>query len=303
SYRTSAPPIVPAEFIPPSTTIAKFWNIETTGGDGFDATLDLYFTEDDLPAGLIPPPPTLNAGSYHPVTGAVEHVYNAEVTLIQAGSPNLYRARVLHVTGFSLWALGSGSMLPVELSSLSAYWEMGRVLIQWRTESEHSNREFRLDRKTTGVDYFPIAVLPSRAANGNSSTPLSYQFTDAAASLSDGLMYRLSQIDQDGDARVLREFSAIDQTPQTIKGFALLHSYPNPFNGQFTIRYQLAKADIVRIGLYNIQGALVKEIYTGMTTNRLTSISVNADKLPTGLYVLKLASRGFSTQRKVLLVR
>ncbi|MDK9700095.1 MAG: fibronectin type III domain-containing protein, partial [bacterium] len=42
SYRTSAPPIVPAEFIPPSTTIAKFWNIETTGGDGFDATLDLY---------------------------------------------------------------------------------------------------------------------------------------------------------------------------------------------------------------------------------------------------------------------
>ena len=58
-----------------------------------------------------------------------------------------------------------------------------------------------------------------------------------------------------------------------IRGNALLPNFPNPFNPETWIPYQLAEAAHVRIGIYDIFGHLVRELDLGEQPSRGLSLS------------------------------
>jgi hypothetical protein len=89
--------------------------------------------------------------------------------------------------------------------------------------------------------------------------------------------------------------------------FALDHPYPNPFNAQATIRYQVPDAE-VEMGIYNVRGQLVRTLVQGYLAagTYLQSWDGRDDggaDLESGVYFCQLRSESTSIARKLVLLR
>ena len=58
-----------------------------------------------------------------------------------------------------------------------------------------------------------------------------------------------------------------------VKEFSLEQNYPNPFNPSTTIKYTIAKPDLVKIAVYNTLGQKVKELVNEVKGTGSYSIS------------------------------
>lgn len=85
-------------------------------------------------------------------------------------------------------------------------------------------------------------------------------------------------------------------TPQ---GTSLSKNFPNPFNPTTTINYELSEAGMVSLIIYDLKGALVKTLveeyqeaqYHNIIWNGLND---NGQTVPSGRYILKMSTIGFS---------
>jgi len=77
----------------------------------------------------------------------------------------------------------------------------------------------------------------------------------------------------------------------TNAGFDLA-GYPNPFNSEATITYNLPEAGTVKINVYNAIGGLVSELINETQESGKYSVKFSPEKLPEGLYTFKLEYTG-----------
>jgi hypothetical protein len=90
--------------------------------------------------------------------------------------------------------------------------------------------------------------------------------------------------------------------------FSLDQNYPNPFNPSTTIRYTLPDRVNVRLVIYTLLGAKVREIVNRVEAPGIHSVDwdgrneVGRD-IPSGLYFYKLIAGSYTATRKLLLVR
>jgi hypothetical protein len=117
----------------------------------------------------------------------------------------------------------SNAPLPVRLSSFSASRSNSNVNVNWTTASESNNSGFELQRRLSNQsDFQTITFVGSKAINGNSSSAISYSYTDL--NISAGVsFYRIKQINLDGTAKYT-EIRQVDGSK--IKAKTLV--YPNP---------------------------------------------------------------------------
>lgn len=92
--------------------------------------------------------------------------------------------------------------------------------------------------------------------------------------------------------------------------FALKSAYPNPFNPQTRIEYDLPVSSTVSLRLYNALGQLVATLRDGVEPAGVHQVIWTAQDQPTGVYFYRLEatavndrSARFSGMKKVLLVR
>lgn len=164
------------------------------------------------------------------------------------------------------------------------------VLVKWETATEENNRGFVVQRKTGNGAWQQAAFIPSRAIGGNSSSTLSYSFTDLNNSKV-LTQYRIQQIDFDGKTNIsgIRVVRGEGQEEKMI-------IYPNPStNGRVMIVFNENKLvrDVILVDMY---GKRVKQ-WRGLTDNNL-----EIDKLTSGMYLLKVISResGEQTSTKII---
>jgi hypothetical protein len=100
-----------------------------------------------------------------------------------------------------------GFTLPVELSSFIATTGNGKMLLNWRTETETNNVGFNIYRSEKKNGKF-VKVGFVKSANGNSGVPHEYQYVDKTAKPGKVYYYYLEDIDIDGN----REKSDIVQS-------------------------------------------------------------------------------------------
>ena len=86
-------------------------------------------------------------------------------------------------------------------------------------------------------------------------------------------------------------------------GFNLIKAYPNPFNPTTTIKVQLREAGFASISVYNVNGQMVKELYKGKMGVTPSSFTFDANDLPSGVYVVKVSSSKYVSQKKLVLMR
>ena len=85
--------------------------------------------------------------------------------------------------------------------------------------------------------------------------------------------------------------------------FNLKPCYPNPFNPQTTIEYQIAKTEHVLLQVFDSQGKLVKELTNSMQKAGTYKIHFTAANLSSGIYLVRLQAGTFVQTQKIVLLK
>jgi hypothetical protein len=107
------------------------------------------------------------------------------------------------VTNFSRFTMIeiTASVLPVHLTQFNARQiPDNKILLNWSTDQEQQNRGFVIERASLSSQgkFLKIGYVFSKGVNGNSSSPLHYQFNERIPVGDNYAYYRILQEDQDG---------------------------------------------------------------------------------------------------------
>ncbi|GEM_PF-4220390 len=90
--------------------------------------------------------------------------------------------------------------------------------------------------------------------------------------------------------------------------YGLFPNYPNPFNPQTVVRYDVPQLSLVRIEVYNILGSLVRTllhevVQPGTYTVGWDGSDMNGTEVPSGMYFIRLLSGEFMQSQKAILIK
>ncbi len=120
------------------------------------------------------------------------------------------------------------------------------------------------------------------------------------------------------DSGMMGQFSVVSLTgindggSDLPKEFSLSQNYPNPFNPTTTIKYsipsnagrfQQASLKNVFLAVYDVLGRKVATLVNAKKEPGNYKVNFNAENLPTGIYFYSLKTEGFSSTKKMLLLK
>ncbi len=236
-----------------------------------------WVTAIETVTGTVTVPATIPAGTYRmrvlavwgndpsvpPVTSG-----QACATFTREGSGN-YHDYTLNVTG---------SATPVQFGDLSGYTEGSLVRLQWYTLQEVNNTGFTLERSLSGPTghFKPLAVVASKAVQGQSTGRLDYGFADRDA-FTGKAFYRVKQTDKDGRVIYSRTISLV----KAANGLTSLSVYPNPVKDVVTVSLSSAVKPASVLVVNDLAGRV---LLTRRITAQTTQVDVSG--LPAGIYQL-----------------
>lgn len=201
--------------------------------------------------------------------------------------------------------VSASSALPVELSFFKGFYLNGKIILNWRTETELNNYGFEVQRSVirgqkSEVRWEKIGFVNG---NGNSNSKKEYSFEDKI-STAGKYFYRLKQIDFDGN---FKYSGVIEVNIPAPADFTLNQNYPNPFNPATTISFNLPKQQYVTLEVFNILGqkivTLLNEIRPAGTHTVNFDASSAGGGLNSGFYVYKLTTENFVQVKKMTLIK
>ena len=85
--------------------------------------------------------------------------------------------------------------------------------------------------------------------------------------------------------------------------FALHVNYPNPFNPETTLAFELKTSEIVSLVIYDLIGQEIARLVDGFKSPGLHRITWNAESLPSGIYFARMTTGAFTQTQKLLLIK
>lgn len=193
--------------------------------------------------------------------------------------------------------------LPVELSSFTAIQNyQNSVTLTWITQSETNVHGFYVYRSGSQSLSEATVISPLVGAT-NTSNQQVYVVVDKELCES-GLYYYWLQIqdlnggiDYHGPSAVYVELGSLEGIPDVPLVTELSSVYPNPFNPETTICYQLEFTSDVIINVYNMRGQLVRALQVGSRTPGKYQIvwdgkTSNGSFCASGIYTFELKCGG-----------
>ena len=145
------------------------------------------------------------------------------------------------------------------------------VQLNWTTSKEVNNALFEVERRyEKESDFSKVAVIPTKAVNGNSSVPLSYSTQDMN-DYDDWTYYRIKAVGKNGKV----VYSEVRAVPP----FVQINVYPNPNNGKFKISIRGIRGDM-QMQLRDTWSQVMRQY------DVKTDTDVNISELPSGAYFL-----------------
>jgi len=187
--------------------------------------------------------------------------------------------------------------LPVELNSFTASVMNDFVILNWTTATEKNSSSFEVEKKQAEINTWQ--KIGSVKAADLSNSPRYYSYSDKNITAGK-YNYRLKMVDNDGSFK----YSAIVNVDISAPAkFELAQNFPNPFNPTTTIRYQLPVNGQITLKVYDMLG---KEVATLVNEQKLAGsyeVTLNADKLSSGVYYYQLKTDNFVQTKKLALVK
>ncbi|NOY57360.1 MAG: T9SS type A sorting domain-containing protein, partial [Calditrichaeota bacterium] len=165
---------------------------------------------------------------------------------------------------------------------------------------ETNNFGFYIERKADDSPYTEIGFVKG---NGTTQSANYYSFDDKPP-LSGKLTYQLRQVDFDG---TFSSSKAVEVHLAPMQSF-LLPAYPNPFNSSTVIKFNLQKAEHVKIRILNIRGEQVRvlsdhQMKAGEHTLHWRGKNANGVQVPSGTYFIQLVSKQRTLAETVVLIK
>ena len=95
----------------------------------------------------------------------------------------------------------------------------------------------------------------------------------------------------------------VDVTDQRAISFSLNQNYPNPFNPSTLISFDLPESGQVQLVIYDLMGRTVQTLVNGSMSAGSHDVTFDASQLSSGVYLYRLDAPGFSSTRKMMLVK
>ena len=90
---------------------------------------------------------------------------------------------------------------------------------------------------------------------------------------------------------------------ETPDAFAMRPNYPNPFNPQTTIRFDVPEAAYVKLVVYDVLGRQVRVLVDGTREAGTHEVTFEASTLPSGMYLYRLDTPAGSFTGSMLLLK
>jgi hypothetical protein len=163
----------------------------------------------------------------------------------------------------------SDGSLPVELSLFTVTASEDGVTIRWRTETETNNLGFNIYRSDTKDGNYIKVNASLILGAGTDATPHDYSFIDENVVKGLTYYYYIEDVDFTGKTNIshilevtVAEIARVREGAKPPK-FALFQNFPNPFNPDTWIPYDVASDAVVIIRIYNTNGQLVRQMELG----------------------------------------
>lgn len=209
---------------------------------------------------------------------------------------------ILNYQNYALQGFLMVPVVPVELSSFTAFAGDNSVELNWETATETNNLGFEVQRLKDNGEYATIAFV---SGNGTSTNAHSYSFIDRNLN-SGNYSYRLKQVDLDGR----HEYSKVVEIDVTNlpTEFSLEQNFPNPFNPATVINVNIPVESKVSLVVFNAIGQRVAELANGNFAAGTHSFDFSAAGLNSGIYFYNLIANGsdgsqLNTTKKMILTK
>ncbi len=147
---------------------------------------------------------------------------------------------------------GNAGAFPVELLSFTGYNNGDANVLEWVTTKEMNNKEFVLLHSRDNISFEEVATVPTQAANGISTTPLTYSAIDA--DFGEKTYYRLKQVDIDGASRMYPTTVEVNVNNDLNTVVSL---FPNPAKELLNVSITQAQGGKYKVEMYDAIGKLV----------------------------------------------
>ncbi|MDQ3019920.1 MAG: T9SS type A sorting domain-containing protein [Bacteroidota bacterium] len=253
-----------------------------------DDEVSLFILTSGIPA--IEPLPSIG-----PVSGTASDPADLGRFALRQGSTSSSPA--LKIDGISVtnnW----NTVLPVEMSLFNSSVNGRNVSLYWTVNNQINNSGFEIERADNFNNVWGKIHFVKGTANSTSQQ--SYSFIDR--SLRTGVYYyRLKQIDLNGSYKYY--FLSNEIEIGIPNKYSLSQNFPNPFNPETIINYDLPKTASVKLGVYDITGKEVLSVVNEKQEAGYYSYKINAQKLSSGVYFYTLRTDDFLSTKRMLLVK
>jgi len=189
------------------------------------------------------------------------------------------------------FVISGGDPVPVELSSLAAFYHDGTPTLAWITQTESDNlgwNVYRSDNENFDESFQVNSNLIPGA--GTTLTPTEYTFVDEnEVAVNNTYWYWIESKDESGATDYYGPISLIipesGDNPDALIIEGSLHNYPNPFYPQTEIKFNLPEPANVEVTIYNTKGQKIQTIYNGYCNDDVFRTTWNAENMTSGVYM------------------
>ncbi|NIA18696.1 MAG: S8 family serine peptidase [Simkaniaceae bacterium] len=118
---------------------------------------------------------------------------------------------------------------------------------------------------------------------------------------------RSDRPDNDYGWGIVQTWDAIQYLPtQNVvipDSYAITSVYPNPFNATVSIYLNSPDNEEITLGIYDLNGRLVTELFKGRVMQGTKKLSWNANEISSGIYIIKMQWADGSNMRKLTLIK
>lgn len=187
--------------------------------------------------------------------------------------------------------------LPVKLVNFDCKMINSNLVFSWSTETEISSYGFEIQSANGNSDNMLIdwETIGFIEGQGNSNSPRSYSYK--IQNFQSGIHYfRLKMIDTDGKFEYSNIISIEIPAPNETR---LLQNYPNAFNSETTIEFQISSASRTVIQIFDVRGELIHTIVNDILEpgyySRKFNYKVANLNLSSGVYFYRLIAQDLKT--------
>jgi len=185
------------------------------------------------------------------------------------------------------------------------------IQLQWSVASQTNNLGWEVYRSIDN-DVFDM-VSDLIAGDGTSDTFGSFDFLDQDLPMTNVVYYYLRQIDLNGTATRSSTIE-VALAPTAVLERALplnttlAQNFPNPFNPETTIQFDLAAETTVSLRVYDMTGQVVRTLVSanrsaGTYTELWNGTNEQGVKVGSGVYFYELKAGAFSSKKKMTLLQ